>query len=196
MKISRLTLPILLLCTLSVRAQNGDEKKAKPKIQFEDRLAVKFEYFGELVLHPGLAIGMECTVVRKKWVSMHWDIDLGGFWHRWNNTSVFLKTSVGSRFAIGSLFADINLGVGYAHSWAAGVLYQRAEDGGVERAANWGHHHFMPNASFLLGWDGSRRNNLPWAIYIGPEVYLQSSFNHTFLPHLAAKIGFTYKIKQ
>ncbi len=102
----------------------------------------------------------------------------------------------GSRFAVGPVFADINLGVGYMHSWAAGVIYQRTENGGVEKAANLGHPHFMPNASFRLGWDGSRRNDLPWTIHIGPEVYLQYPYNHIFLPHVAAKIGFTYKFKQ
>lgn len=166
---------------------------AKPKTRFEDRLALKVEYFGELVLHPGLAVGLDYTITRKKWVTVHWDTDLGGYWHRWNNTSVFLKTSIGSRFAMGPVFADINLGVGYMHSWPAGTLYQRAEDGSVEKARNWGHPHFMPNASLLLGWDGSSRNNLPWSVYIGPEVYLQYPYNHIFLPHVAAKIGFTYK---
>lgn len=187
---------MLLLCSLSIHAQQVEEEKTKPKAKFEERLAIKVEYFGELVLHPGLSVGMDFTVIRKKWVTVHWDTDLGGYWHRWNNTSVFLKTSIGSRFAMGPVFADINLGVGYMHSWASGVLYQRAEDGGVEKAANWGHPHFMPNASFLLGWDGSRRNNLPWTVHIGPEVYLQSSFNHIFLPHVAAKIGITYKFHQ
>lgn len=192
----RLTSLILLLCSLAVRAQDGDNKNPRIKTKFEERLSLKVEYFGELVLHPGLTVGLDYTVARNNWVTIHWDTDLGGFWHRWNNTSIFLKTSIGSRLAMGSLFADLNMGVGYMHSWAAGVMFQRAEGGGVEKASNWGHPHFMPNASFLLGWDGSRRNNVPWTIHIGPEVYLQSSFNHTFLPHVAAKIGFTYKFHQ
>lgn len=192
MKASQMPLLILLLCSLSVLAQEQDRSKAK----YGDRTALKVEYFGELVLHPGLSLGLDYTMVRNNWVTLHWDTDLGGYWHRWNNTSVFLKTSFGSRFAVGPVFADINLGVGYMHSWAAGVLYQRTENGGVEKAANLGHPYFMPNASFLLGWDGSRRNDLPWTIHIGPEVYLQYPYNHIFLPHVAAKIGFTYKFKQ
>jgi hypothetical protein len=82
------------------------------------------------------------------------------------------------------------------HSWAAGDLYQRAKDGGVEKAANKGHSHFMSTASLLFGWDRSRRQKLPWSIYFGPEVYLQSSFNHIFLPHVAAKLGITYKLNK
>ncbi|MEZ4926888.1 MAG: hypothetical protein R3A50_11455 [Saprospiraceae bacterium] len=196
MKIIRLLPLMLLLCSLSVNAQERGDTKEKMKTKSNERLAIKVEYFGELVLHPGLAVGLEYTLVRNKWVTVHWNNDLGAYWHRWNNTSAFLKTSIGSRFAMGPVFADINLGAGYIHSWSAGVLYQRAKDGSVEKAANWGHPHFMPGTSLLFGWDGSRRNNLPWMIYFGPEVYLQSSFNHIFLPHVVAKIGFTYKITQ
>lgn len=192
MKIKRLTPLILLLCSLSIQAQDIVE----PKTKFEERLAIKFEYFGELVLHPGLSAGIEYAVVRNKWRTVHWNADFGGYWHRWNNTSIFLKTSIGSRFTIGAFFADINLGVGYMHSWAAGGIFVKSEDGGVKQTINWGHPHFMPTGSFLLGWDGSRKNDLPWSIHFGPEVYLQSSFNHIFLPHVAVKIGFTYKFNK
>jgi len=180
------------MCSLYVFAQEPSSAKAP----FEEKIALKIEYFGELVLHPGLSVGMVYTIARKNWVTLHWDTDLGGYWHRWNNTSAFLKTSIGSRLAIGSAFADINLGSGYMHSWAAGKLYQRSESGGVEKAVNKGHSHFMSTASLLFGWDGSRNLNLPWSIYFGPEVYLQSSFNHIFLPHVAAKLGLTYKLNQ
>ena len=192
----RYLLLILLQCSLLVHGQSNQETKAELKTRFEERLAIKVEYFGELLLHPGLSVGSDYTVYSQKWLTVHWDTDLGGYWHRWNNTSLFLKTSIGSRFTMGSVFSDTNLGVGYMHSWASGVMYQRVEDGGVEKATNYGHAHFMPNASFLLGWDVGRRSSLPLSIHIGPEVYFQSSFNHIYLPHVAVKIGFTYKINQ
>lgn len=194
MKITQFTFLILLLCSSSAYAQQKEGTGPKLKARFGDRLALKAGYFGELVLHPGLTVGMDYTVAGNKWATLHWDTDLGGYWHRWNNTSFFLKTALGFRLTLGSVFADLNLGVGYMHSWAAGDMYQRAEEGGVEKAANWGHPHFMPNTSFLVGWDGSRKNNQSWAVHIGPEVYLQSSFNHISLPHVAVKIGFTYKL--
>lgn len=185
---------LLLLCAISVFAQDNEETKSG--VNVGNRMAFKVEYFGELVMHPGLNVGIDYTVMDTKWITLHWNADLGGYWHRWNNTSAFLKTSFGSRFKLGSAFADFNLGLGYMHSWAAGDLYQRAEDGGVERATNWGHSHFMPNASFLIGWDGTKKTNLPVMIHFGPEIYLQSGFNHTFLPHAAAKLGFTYKFQR
>jgi hypothetical protein len=192
MKMLRLTTLILLLGSLSVYGQEKDDTKSKLK----DRVAIKVEYFGELVLHPGMTVGVEYTLSKNKFITVHWNNDLGGYWHRWNNTSIFLKSSIGSRFAMGPVFADLNAGIGYMHSFAAGTIYRRASDGGVEKAHNWGHAHFIPNASFLLGWDGTRKGKHRWTIHLGPEIYLQYPYNHIFLPHVAVKIGFTYKVKQ
>jgi|GEM_PF-1793620 len=180
--------------------QNQEKIKTKQSVFSQlihhDRIALKLNYFGELVLHPGLTVGIDYTVKKKNWVTIHWDTDLGGFHHHWNNTSLFLKSSIGSRFPIRSIFIDLNLGIGYMHSFVAVDVYQKSENGGIERIRNWGHGHFMPNSSFLIGWDGTRNLNRPWTFHIGAEAYLQSAFNHIFLPHVAAKIGFTYKLKK
>lgn len=191
MKTSIVIFMLALISPLSALAENHSETKTK----FKERAAIKVDYFGELVMHPGLSVGLDYTLAQSKVVTLHWDTDLGGFWHRWNNSSAFLKTSIGARVAMGSAFVDANLGAGYMHSWAAGSIYQRAEDGSVEKANNEGHPHFMPTFSFLLGWDGSRKYNLPWSVHLGVEIYLQYPYNHIFLPHVAAKVGFTYKLK-
>ncbi len=192
---------ILGQCHTQVMAQQRMNKNSGrdgliSRIIYNERVAVKFDYFGELVLHPGLSLGIDYTLARKDWVTVHWDSDLGGYWHKWNNTALFVKTSVGTRFPITSLFIDLNMGAGYMHSFPAGKIYQRSAGGGVEKVTNWGHSHFMPTFSALLGWDGSRKANLPLSIHIGAEVYMQSSVNHTFIPHTAALLGFTYKFKK
>ncbi len=176
--------------------KNTDRKGLISRIIYNERVAFKFDYFGELVLHPGLSLGIDYTLSSKKWVIVHWDTDLGGYWHRWNNTALFAKTSIGTRFPVSSMFVDLNMGAGYMHSFPAGKIYQRSTDGGVEKASNWGHPHFMPAFSVLLGWDGSRKANLPLSIHIGAEAYLQSAVNHTFIPHAATKVGVTYKFKR
>ena len=175
----------------------SDEKQsAISRFVYNDKVAFKLDYFGELVLHPGLSLGTDYTLAEKRWITLHWDSELGGYWHRSNNTALFLKTSIGTRFPIGSLFVDLNLGAGYMHSFAAGTIYQKSSEGGLEKATNLGHSHFMPYTSFLIGWDGTRKKKLPLTFHIGVEAYLQSSFNHIFLPHAAAKVGFTYKFKK
>jgi len=199
-KIPFITLSIVLLTMCKSYGQNAEKPKEKrsafSRFVYNDRVAFKVAYFGELVMHPGLTLGVDYTLTKKKWVTVHWDTELGGYWHRWNNTSLFLSSSIGARLPIKSMFVDFNLGVGYMHTFAAGTVYQKSSDGGVEIAHNWGHPHFMPNGSFLIGWDGTRNIKLPWTFYIGAETYLQSSFNHIFLPHAALKVGFTYKFKK
>jgi hypothetical protein len=177
-------------------SDKSQKASAFSQFVYNDKVALKLDYFGELVLHPGLSIGVDYTLAKMNWVTLHWDSELGGYWHRWNNTAMFLKTSIGTRFPVRSLFIDLNVGAGYMHSFAAGAMYQISPEDGIEIASNWGSPHFMPTSSFLIGWDGTRKMNLPWTIHAGVEAYLQSSFNHIFLPHAAAKVGFTYKFKR
>ena len=193
-------LPMIFTCFFSSVAYSQDLKQSAEKQStisnfiYHEKVAFKFNYFGELVLHPGLTVGVDYTLSNH--LTVHWDVDLGGYLHRWNNTSIFLKSTIGTRLAVGPVFADINAGIGYLHSFAAGTIYQEDPNGEVEKASNWGHAHFMPNVSFLLGWDSTRDGSRRWTIHFGPEVYLQSSFNHIFLPHIAMNVGMTYKFKQ
>lgn len=177
-------------------AKPAKNKSAFSRFAYNDKVAFKLDYFGELVLHPGLSLGIDYSLAKKNWISVHWDSELGGYWHKWNHSSLFLKTSIGARFPIKSLFVDLNLGAGYMHSFAAGTIYKRSPEGELEKAVNWGHPHFMPCTSFLIGWDGTKKKNLPVTFHLGVEAYLQSSFNHIFLPHAAAKVGLTYQFKK
>ncbi|BDS10149.1 hypothetical protein [Aureispira anguillae] len=190
------TLTVLLAIAILGSYNCQTMAQSNSNVRQEGKIAIKLDYFGELVLHPGLSLGIDYTLSAKKWVTIHWDTELGGYWHRWNHTALFTKTSIGARFPIWSFFVDLNLGVGYMHSFPAGEIYQRTTDGGLEKAPNWGHPHFMPTCSVLLGWDGIRKKQLPWRVYIGAEIYCQSGFNHIFLPHAAAKVGVNYQLKR
>lgn len=194
------SLILIVLSGQNISCQENS-KKLQPDKDFSrfihnDKLAFKISYFGELGLHPGLEIGTDYTLIKRNWISIHWDCTVGGYWHRWNNTSLFLKSTIGSRFHFWSFFADINVGIGYMHSFLAGTVYAKAENGGVEEVRDFGSSHFMPNTSFLLGWDGTRKKKLPITIFVGPELYFQSNFNHFYLPHVAGKIGITYKFEK
>jgi hypothetical protein len=190
-----------LLFALLYMQNSYSQMETKPKEKkstfsqfiYHEKVAFKLNYFGELGLHPGLEIGTDYTLSKRNWITVHWDTNLGGYWHRWNNTSLFLGTTIGARLPIWSMFLDLNIGAGYMHSFAAGTIYQESADGGVEKAPNFGSSHFRPSFSALIGWDGTRKSNIPLTIHIGAEAYFQSNFNHIFLPHVAAKVGITYK---
>jgi hypothetical protein len=185
-----------ILPSVAQEEKDNNEHGKLSRFIYHEQTAVKIGYFGELGMHPGLTLGTEHTINNSSWVDVHWDVQMGGFWHRWNNTSVFARTTIGTRFPVKSLFIDLNAGAGYMHSFPAGTIYKRSSDGGVEKARNWGHPHFMPSAAILIGWNGNRTGQSPWAVGIGAETYLQSSFNGIFLPHVAAKLDVTYKFKR
>jgi hypothetical protein len=177
-------------------ADTAQKQSAFSKFVTSDKVAFKLYYFGELVLHPGLSFGIDYTLIQKNRITFHWDSEIGGYKHKWNHNALFVRSGIGTRFPIYSLFVDLTLGAGYLHSFADGTIYQRSSSGGVEKATNWGNPHFMPYSMFLMGWDGTRNSTLPVMIRFGAEVYLQSSFNQIYLPHVAAKLGFTYKFKR
>lgn len=167
---------------------------AKGGLQIKN-LGVKADYFGELILHPGASVGVEYSFYQNKkgWFDLHWDADFGGYYHRWNHGGLFVTTTLGLRFTAGfGGLVDLNLGPGYLHTFPDGDVYTRNELGVLEKTNSKGSPHFMPNVSLLLGWTGTKRDVIPLSIRLGPAIYMESHFNHIFLPHLALKAGVTY----
>lgn len=194
MKISHLILLVGL--SLSQTILSNVNLVSHKSDSLNTKMALKAEYFGELLLHPGVSIGIEYTLLERKNLNIHWDNEFGGYWHRWNNSSLFLKTSVGARYYIKSNFVDIKAGIGYLHNWVSGPLYGFNSEKKVTKIANLGRAQFMPHLSLAFGLDNFKRNNKPWLFHFGPEIYWQYPTNHIFIPHVAFKVGFTYKLNQ
>ena len=172
--------------------------KTSPKSFFShEDLALKIDYFGELGLHPGLAVGLEYPLHKNSWFLLHWDNEVGGYYHKWNHTGVFARTSVGTRFtAPFGLYFDLQLGAGYLHTFVAGDTYVRTEKEELTQKSDGGDPHFMPSLVLLLGWDIAKNRDLPLALHFGVDAYGQTPFNHSVLPHIAIRTGITYKINQ
>ena len=81
-------LTAFFLLSSQVMAQQEADKSTEQEGLFlrfihNEKVALKLDYFGELVLHPGLSLGVDYTLSKKTWVSLHWDTDIGGYWHQW-----------------------------------------------------------------------------------------------------------------
>jgi len=59
---------------------------------------------------PGLTLGVDYTLTKKKWSYVHSGQGLGGYWPRWTNHHLFLSSSICARRPI-IMFVDL-LGVG------------------------------------------------------------------------------------
>jgi len=162
----------------------------------DSRLGVKLSYFGEFVMHPGFAIGVDYSLYKNNWLNVHWDSEIGAYYHKWNNNSLFLQSSIGNRFTTPiSVFLDINVGLGYMLSTPNGDFYSVDTNGELSTKGRPYTSHLKPNISLLIGWDGSHRRNIPLIIQGGLEAYGQSHFNHSVLPHAALRLGVVYLLK-
>lgn len=179
-----------LMISISSSAQEMENEDQYSK------LAVKLNYFGELVLHPGFAAGVDYTLAKRKWLNIHWDNELGGYVHKWNNNALFLQTSIGTRFISSfSAYMDISLGVGYMLSSPNGEVYSLNDQGDLTTKGRPYTSHFKPSVSLMFGWDGKRKRNIPLTIHFGIEASVQTGFNHGILPHAALRVGVTYQLK-
>jgi hypothetical protein len=188
-KVFNITFLLFLLIPFVYNAQERSNNKLK-------KTAIKFGYFGELVLHPGFYCGIDYTLTEREWFNFHWDTEVGGYVHKWNNNSVFFQSSIGTKLISSfSAYIDFNLGLGYILSSPNGDVYRFDSQAGITTKGMSNSSHLKSSFSILFGWDGKRKNNLPLTASIGFEGSIQSGFNHTVLPHAALRIGITYQLK-
>lgn len=170
---------------------------AQEEIQKEySKIALNVGYFGEFILHPGIYGGIDYTLSSKLWLNIHWNSEIGCYYHKWNNNALFLQSSIGTRFTTSfSFFADVNLGVGYILSSPNGEVYKVNDQGELTEKGRTYTSHAKPSVSLTLGWDGKRKKDIPFTAGLGVEGYWQTGFNHIALPHAALKLGITYQLK-
>ncbi len=183
---------LLLSCFCSLITYGQDQNSSLS----ESRLGVKVSYFGEFVMHPGFALGVDYSLYRNNWLNVHLDSEIGAYDHKWNNNSLFIQSTIGSRFTTSfSALLDINIGLGYMLSTPNGDLYTADNKGGLIRDGRSYKSHLKPDISLLVGWDGAHRKSIPLIIQAGIEAYWQSHFNHAYLPHAALRFGIIYSLK-
>lgn len=160
------------------------------------KLGIKLSYFGEFALHPGFAAGIDYSVHQNKWFNLHWDSEIGAYFHKWNNNAVFIQSTIGTRFISSfSAFVDLNVGLGYMLTTPNGNVYVVDNNGKLSSKGRPYQSALKPNVSLLFGWDGTRKKDIPLIIHVGIEAYWQSHFNHSMLPHAAFRVGIVYKLK-
>ena len=125
MKVTHLIF-LIMTCFGSILVSGQDSSEVNQR----SRLAIKAGYFGDFVMHPGFTTGIDYTLHRNRWLNIHWDTEIGTYFHKWNNNAVFLQSTIGSRLTTPfSACVDINLGLGYMLSTPNGDIYNVDESG-------------------------------------------------------------------
>ncbi len=185
---------ILFICHFISFPMFGQEKESNHS---NSKLGIKAGYFGEFVLHPGFIVGVDYALHQNRWFNLHWDSELGAFYHQWNNSALFAQSTLGTRFISSfSAFVDVNAGLGYMLSTPNGDVYAVDASGKLSAKGRPYQSALKPTMLILFGWDGTRKKDIPLIIHAGIEAYWQSHFNHSMLPHAAFRAGIVYRLKK
>ena len=184
--ISRIAFLLAVSVPGVLAAQSG---KADPT------LAVTVAYFGELVAHPGTVVGLEVLAFEDEWYRFGIGVEAGGYVHLRNQWAALFSGGVSNRFTgpLG-LYGEVDIGVGYLHTWAAAEIYSFRPDGGVAIVADAGYPHFLARVDLKGGFDFAKRGGAPLGAFLGLTVFAEYPFNGFLLPHVALQTGVVFDL--
>lgn len=186
-----LTILTLLFFLFPSVIQAKEERERSP-------WSVSLSYYGEWISQPGFTLGAEYLICEneKESVKLFTALSGGGYFHDQNHNAFFADSYIGSRFTTPvGYFGDILLGAGYLHTWPDGVVYTGVDsEGNLIEKDHPGDPHLKLNVSFgFLGWDFSKRTDLPVTAVARMALFGEYPYNDFVLPHVALQIEFTYR---
>lgn len=154
-------------------------------------------YYGEMVTHPGMTLGMEYSISASPNHQMILSTNMGGYVHPRNNTSLFLREQWGQRVCFrNGVFIEQFIGLGYLHHFAqGGKIYEVLPNGAVVKVPNNGRPMFMPSVGVGAGYDLGKLTGKKIMLYVRPELFWKAPFNGYYLTHLALNAGLIFNIK-
>ena len=157
----------------------------------QSKVAINLGYFGETVFHPGMNFGIEYYPHQTDRHQMILAGNFGGYVHRRNNKSLFVRAQWGQRLHLKSgLFFDQFIGLGYLHHYThGGDTYEVKPNGAVVETPNSGQSLVMPSISLGAGYSLAKNKAYGIKVYLRPELFWKAPFNGYYLTHFALSTG-------
>jgi hypothetical protein len=167
------------------------------------KLQASIAYFGELITHPGVKLGINYTLKQKskikksgKQINKSWITGAHAtfYRHKFNHKALIFNGFIGrQRIGYAGFLMQLNFETGYMASFLDGEAYEW--NGSTLQRAKKGSSHFVFGFNGGIGWDFGKRTSLPVTFAILPHLYIQAPYNTQCLPRAALVIQATYKIK-
>jgi len=144
-------------------------------------------------LHPGLSGAIEQSLVGNYRYSLVATAKAGFYYHRYNNTGIFLMLQSGARYRlVGNLFIENYVGVGYLHTFLnGGKAYIVDAAGTVKRYHDYGSGHFMPSISPGLSYQMKSMR-----LFARSMIFWQIPFNRVSLVQYGLEAGVSINLKK
>ncbi|MEO0470272.1 MAG: hypothetical protein AAF206_11665 [Bacteroidota bacterium] len=163
------------------------------------QIRVSLSYFGELLVHPGIRLGVEMPISQSLTASSlgnrAWVVGghLTTYQHRRNHRALIISGSISrERINQAGLMSDIRLESGYMASFVDGESFSWQNGEIVESGT--GSSHFYAGVNGSLGWDFDKKSDLPLSVRIRPHLFIQAPFNSSLLLRAAGELQFTYHL--
>lgn len=152
--------------------------------------SLSVSYFGELITHPGVALGGEHEITGSGGHSLFGGARLATYVHPGFHTGVLGSLELGYRYTFTTgLFVDARVGVGYLHAILDGDTYAPSGNGGFTRVPGASRGGFAPSAALGFGVDLSHATGAPVSLFARLDAFGQVPVNDGAVLHLATQVG-------
>ena len=162
-------------------------------------IRVSLSYFGELLVHPGIRLGVEIPISQSATASSlgnrAWVVGghLTTYRHARNHRALIISGSISrERINQAGLMSDIRLESGYMASFVDGESFSW-QNGEILESGS-GSSHFYAGINGSLGWDFNKKSDLPMSVRLRPHLFIQAPFNSSLLLRAAGELQFTYHL--
>ncbi len=176
-----------------VFAQDNTTKNGTPKNQ---KRAVLLAYYGYQISNPGVLIGMENYLATTQNFQIVAGIDLKFQQKKEQFSAVGLNFRIGQRYTSNfGLMLETHLGVGVQQTFYTSKVFDLTKTPIAESTVKSSKTGYTPNIAFGVGYDFSKKTNLPMAFYIRPSInWLVPDKNLVFQTNPSLEAGVIYKL--
>jgi hypothetical protein len=185
-----LTISILLVVAITGEAQELT-KNLTPRNQ---RYGFYMGYYGNKISEPGVQLGVEKYLATTPNYQVTGSLFSTFFGKKELFYSFAISPRIGLRYtSMWGLTLESHVGFGYIYRHFNYDQYELNSDGEIVDKGNAGISSMMPNFAVGLGYDFSRKTNLPVKLYLRPSCNLSYPEGHIlFQASYAIEAGITY----
>ena len=168
-------------------------------------IPISFSYYADLELEsplrvePGFMIDLTFPLVSNAknvpthYRELHFKPSIGVYQRKDYHTGMLIWTQLGYKAIRRSgLFWEFNAGPGYLHTFYNATVYVQNEDGSFSEKKIAGDAHLIAGGDLALGWDFTRKTNVPIALFLSGGFYGRYPHNKNWARHKFLKLGFSY----
>ena len=186
------------LCLSSPPAGAAAKKQFPIELSFINHaITMPFDRIVLSPLHPGFSLGTEYAWKVARLGRLFQGFHAGYFYNEFTAQAVFLQTEIGFRLTLRfGLFADVEAGIGYLHSFHPREIFRLNDEGEFVKAKDGGKSAALFSAGLGIGIDFSRKLGWPVSVFIRYQPFIQTPYTaeESILPQSFVHFGVRFKL--